>query len=417
MNGQPSDACCGRGCGRSVISAIYPQTGAPMTDQRAACRRDPDPTRSAATVSCLGLVLLGSAGTSRAEYAINLPPPATGIAHQIYDLHTLILWICAAILIVVFVPMVIALVRHRKSAGHVAHQFHDNLRLEILWTIVPVVILVGMAYPATKTVIDMKDWSASDMTIKVVGRQWKWEYEYVDDDLRFISNMSTPRSEIDNASAKNPNYLLEVDRPLVVPTGAKVKVILTASDVIHAWWVPAFGVKQDAVPGFIRETWFRVDEPGTYRGQCAELCGVGHGFMPIVVEAVTPERFAAWKAEQKTQVAALKAAASRDYTLAELVGHGEKVYAANCAVCHQANGAGVPPAFPPLDGSKLVAGPAADHLDRVFSGRSGTPMQAFGPQLSDFDIAAVVTFERNSWTNRSGDLVQPAQVAALRKQP
>ncbi|HNA04107.1 MAG TPA: cytochrome c oxidase subunit II [Rhodocyclaceae bacterium] len=377
---------------------------------------DLQPPRVAQRAAALAYLLFGHAGTSHADYAINLPPPATGIARQIYDLHTLILWICAAILIVVFVPMVIALVRHRRSAGHVAHRFHDNLRLEILWTAVPVLILVGMAYPATKTVIEMKDWSASDMTIKIVGRQWKWEYEYVDDDLRFISTLSTPRSEIDNVSAKNPNYLLEVDRPLVIPTGAKIKLILTASDVIHAWWIPAFGVKQDAVPGFIRETWFRVDEPGTYRGQCAELCGVGHGFMPIVVEAVSPERFESWKTEQRSQMAALKEASAREYTMAELVGHGEKVYAANCAVCHQANGAGVPPAFPPLDGSKLVAGPAGDHLNRVFNGRSGTAMQAFGPQLSDFDIAAVVTFERNSWSNRIGDVVQPAQVAALRKQ-
>ncbi len=377
---------------------------------------DLQPPRVAQSAAALAYLLFGHAGTSHADYAINLPPPATGIARQICDLHTLILWICAAILIVVFVPMVIALVRHRRSAGHVAHRFHDNLRLEILWTAVPVLILVGMAYPATKTVIEMKDWSASDMTIKIVGRQWKWEYEYVDDDLRFISTLSTPRSEIDNVSAKNPNYLLEVDRPLVIPTGAKIKLILTASDVIHAWWIPAFGVKQDAVPGFIRETWFRVDEPGTYRGQCAELCGVGHGFMPIVVEAVSPERFESWKTEQRSQMAALKEASAREYTMAELVGHGEKVYAANCAVCHQANGAGVPPAFPPLDGSKLVAGPAGDHLNRVFNGRSGTAMQAFGPQLSDFDIAAVVTFERNSWSNRIGDVVQPAQVAALRKQ-
>lgn len=380
------------------------------------CEPDRRAARASEVAAGVMCMLFGCAGASRADYALNLPPPATGIARQIYDLHTLILWICAAILVVVFVPMVIALVRHRRSAGHVAHLFHDNLRLEILWTVIPVLILVGMAYPATKTVIEMKDWSASDMTIKIVGRQWKWEYEYVDDDLRFISTLSTPRSEIDNVSAKNPNYLLEVDRPLVIPTGAKIKLILTASDVIHAWWIPAFGVKQDAVPGFIRETWFRVDEPGTYRGQCAELCGVGHGFMPIVVEAVSPERFESWKTEQRSQMAALKEASAREYTMAELVGHGEKVYAANCAVCHQANGAGVPPAFPPLDGSKLVAGPAGDHLNRVFNGRSGTAMQAFGPQLSDFDIAAVVTFERNSWSNRIGDVVQPAQVAALRKQ-
>lgn len=370
--------------------------------------------RACCTGIALSLLTLPAAG----EYALNLPPPATGIAREIYELHTLILWICLGILIVVFVPMTIALVRHRKSTGHVAHSFHDNLRLEIAWTIVPVLILVGMAYPATKTVLSMKDWSASDMTIKVTGRQWKWEYQYLDgeDEIKFISNLSTTQDAINNKSGKNATYLLEVDKPLVVPTGAKIRLVLTATDVIHAWWIPAFGVKQDAIPGFIRESWFRVDEPGTYRGQCAELCGVGHAFMPIVVEAVPPEKFAAWKAEQKAQLAAVAAASAREYTLAELSAHGEKVYAANCAVCHQATGAGLPPAFPALDGSQLVRGPVAGHLDIVFHGKSGTAMQAFGPQLSDLDIAAVVTYERNTWSNRTGDVVQPAKIAELRKQ-
>lgn len=369
-------------------------------------------TRIPAAVSG-GLLLLPSA--AGAEYALNLPAPASGIAQQIYDLHTLILWICAVILVVVFVPMGIALVRHRKAAGHTAHKFHDNFRLEVAWTIVPVLILVGMAWPATQTVLAMKDTSAAGLTIKVTGLQWKWEYDYLGENIRFISNSSTPLPQIANTEAKGEHYLLEVDRPLVVPTGTKIRLVFAASDVIHAWWVPALGVKQDAVPGFIRDSWFRVDAPGTYRGQCAELCGVGHGFMPIVVEAVSPERFAAWKDEQKALLAAAAAASGKDYSLAELVAHGEKIYLANCAACHQPNGAGLPGAFPALDGSPLVQGPPEPHLDVVIKGKPGTAMAAFGPQLSDFDLAAVVSYERNAWRNRSGEPVQPAQVAALRK--
>lgn len=361
-----------------------------------------------------GLLLLlpTSAG---AEYALNLPAPASGIAQQIYDLHTLILWICAVILVVVFVPMGIALLRHRKAAGHQAHSFHDNFRLEVAWTIVPVLILVGMAWPATQTVLAMKDTSAADLTIKVTGLQWKWEYDYLGEDIRFISSMSTPQAQIDNAEVKNPHYLLEVDRPLVVPTGKKIRLVFAASDVIHAWWVPELGVKQDAIPGFVRDSWFRVDTAGSYRGQCAELCGVGHGFMPIVVEAVSPEQFAAWKNGQKALQAAAAAASQRDYTLAELMTHGEKVYLANCAACHQPNGAGLPGAFPALDGSPLVQGPPEPHLDVVLNGKPGTAMAAFGPQLSDFDLAAVLSYERNSWHNQSGQPVQPAQVAARRQ--
>ena len=356
-----------------------------------------------------------SAAHAGADYALNLPAPASVIAQQIYDLHTLILLICAVILVVVFVPMAIALIRHRKAAGHAAQKFHDNFRLEVAWTIVPVLILVGMAWPATQTVLAMKDTRAADLTIKVTGLQWKWEYDYLGDGIRFLSASSTPPQQIANTQAKGQHYLLEVDRPLVVPTGKKIRLVLTASDVIHAWWVPELGVKQDAIPGFVRDTWFRVDAPGTYRGQCAELCGIGHGFMPIVVEAVPPERFEAWKAEQKTLLAAAAAASGKEYTLAELVAHGEKVYLANCAACHQANGAGIPGAFPALDGSPLVQGPAAAHLAMVFKGKPGSAMAAFGQQLSDFDLAAVVSYERNAWRNRSGEPVQPAQVAALRK--
>ena len=355
------------------------------------------------------------ASSARAEYAINLPPPATSIAAQIYDLHTLVLWICFGIFLVVFVPMFYAIWQHRKSAGYAARAFHENTPLEIAWTIAPFVILIAMAIPATRVVMAMKDTSASTMSIKVTGRQWKWEYEYLGQDVKFISNLATGQEQIANRAPKGEHYLLEVDQPLVVPIGQKVRLVITAEDVIHAWWVPALGVKQDAVPGFIREAWFQVDQPGIYRGQCAELCGVGHAFMPIVVEALPPEKYAAWMSEQKTRLAADRADAGKEYPLPELIALGEKVYASQCAACHQANGAGIPGAFPGLDSSPLVTGPRADHLDRVFHGKAGTAMQAFGKQLSDLEIAAVVSYERNSWHNKAGDGVQPTEVAALRK--
>ncbi|WP_301103026.1 cytochrome c oxidase subunit II [Propionivibrio sp.] len=350
-----------------------------------------------------------------ADFAVNLPQPASGLAQDIFDLHSLILWICLAILIVVFVPMLIALIRHRKSVGHQAAKFHDNLGVEIAWTIVPVLILIGMAWPATRLVASMKDTSKSDLTIKVTGHQWKWEYEYLGEDIRFMSNSSTPKVQIDGEQSKGEHYLLEVDRPLVVPAGQKVRLVLTASDVIHAWWVPAFGVKQDAIPGFIRDAWFKVDQVGTYRGQCAELCGVGHGFMPVVVDVVSPEQFATWKQEQKTLVAAAAANVGKTYEMAELKALGEKVYAANCVACHQPTGMGVPGAFPALNGSAIVSGEKAGHIDIVLNGKAATAMAAFGKQLSDLDLAAVITYERNSWNNTTGDLVQPADIAARRR--
>lgn len=362
-----------------------------------------------------GLVLLAGATAQpiAAEYAINLAPPASGIAQQIYDLHTLVLWICFGIFLVVFLPMFYAIWRHRKSRGHQAHPFHDHPLLEMAWTAAPAVILVAMAIPTTKVVLAMKDTSASEISIKVTGRQWKWEYEYLGQDLKFISNLATPQEQIANQAPKNEHYLLEVDRPLMVPTGKKIRLLFTAEDVIHSWWVPALGVKQDAVPGFIRDAWFKVDAPGTYRGQCAELCGVGHAFMPVVVEAVPPAQFAAWIEAQKTQLAAAKTSAQKELPLAELIAQGEKVYAANCTACHQADGAGIPGTFPALDGSPLVTGPRAAHLERVFNGKAGTAMQAFGKQLSDLEIAAVVSYERNSWHNKTGDAVQALEVAAL----
>lgn len=360
------------------------------------------------------LLAAAAAGPLAAEYAINLAAPATGIARQIYELHSMVLWICFGIFLVVFLPMFYAIWRHRKSLGHEAHAFHEHPLLEMAWTAAPVVILVSMAIPATQVVMAMKDTGAAEISVKVTARQWKWEYEYLGQDLKFISNLATPQAQIDNQAAKGEHYLLEVDRPLVVPTGQKVRLVFTAEDVIHSWWVPALGVKQDAVPGFIRDAWFTVDTPGTYRGQCAELCGVGHAFMPIVVEALPPAQYAAWLGEQKIQLAAARSGAQKEWALADLVAEGEKVYAAHCVACHQANGAGIPGTFPALDGSPLVAGPKAGHLERVFNGKPGTAMQAFGKQLSDLEIAAVVSYERNSWRNKTGDAVQPLDVAALR---
>lgn len=371
------------------------------------------PSRWSSSRVC-ALLAAATATPVVAEYGINLAPPATTIAQQIYDLHTLVLWICFGIFLVVFVPMFYAIWRHRKSQGHAAHAFHEHPLLEIAWTVAPALILIAMAIPTTQVVLAMKDTGASDLSIKVTGRQWKWEYEYLGQDLKFISNSATPQAQIDNQAAKGEHYLLEVDRPLVVPTGQKVRLVFTAEDVIHSWWVPALGVKQDAVPGFIRDAWFKVDLPGTYRGQCAELCGVGHAFMPIVVEAVPPAQYAAWIADQKTQQAAAQSSAQKEFALADLVSQGEKVYAANCVACHQANGAGIPGTFPALAGSPLVTGPAAAHLALVFNGKLGTAMQAFGKQLSDLEIAAVVTYERNSWSNKTGDAVQPRDVVALR---
>lgn len=379
------------------------------------------------------VILTLFAGNVRAAY--NLQNPVTPIAHQIYDLHNLILLVCLVIFVIVFVFMFYALYKHRKSVGHEAKQFHHNTRLEILWTIIPFFILVGMAYPTTKTVLAMKNTEHSDITIKITGHQWLWEYEYLDEDISFVSNLSTPRDQIDNKLVKGANYLLEVDRPMVVPIDKKVRILLTAKDVIHSWWVPQLGVKQDAIPGFIHEAWFEVKQPGIYRGQCAELCGVGHGFMPIVVQAVSPDDYDEWLKSQRPNPEA--ATDNKTYTLEELKPQGEKVYASRCAMCHQANGLGITGMFPPLvegvaftadakltaplaergfwkDG-KIVLGTKEEHLKIVMHGIPGTTMQGIGKQLTDLEVAAVITYERNHWGNQTGEVTQPAEVAALRK--
>ena len=357
-----------------------------------------------------GCLATGTALASR----YNLPEPQSIIAREIYDLHTLIMWIIVGIFVVVFGAMTWAIIKHRKSVGHEAEQFHENTTIEIVWTIIPFLILIGMAYPATKTVLAMKDTSNPDLTIKATGYQWKWGYDYLQEGISFYSSLATPREQIEGSAPKGEHYLLEVDNPVVVPVGKKVRIITTANDVIHAWWVPALGIKQDAIPGFVRDTWFKADNPGTYRGQCAELCGKDHGFMPIVVEAVTPEQYAAWVAGQKARMAATAVDPAKQWTLDELKAHGAKVYAGNCVACHQATGMGMPKVFPALSGSKIVTGPKDAQIQLVLNGKAGTAMAPF-KHLSDADIAAVVTYTRNNWANKVGDSVTPAEVKALRK--
>jgi cytochrome c oxidase subunit II len=357
-------------------------------------------------------------GLARAAYEWNFQPPVTPIAEQIIGLHEFIFWICVAIFVGVFGVMFYSLLKHRKSVGHQAAQFHESPMVEIVWTVIPFMIVLFMAYPATKTILAMHDTSAPDMTIKVTGYQWKWGYDYLQDGFGFYSNLKTPLAQIENREPKGEHYLLEVDNPLVVPVNTKVRVLVTAGDVVHAWWVPAFGVKQDAIPGFVRDTWFRADKVGIYRGQCAELCGREHGFMPIVVEVKSKEDYAKWVGEQKQKLAAAADDPNKQWELKDLVARGEKVFGANCAACHQANGKGVPGAFPALDGSNVVTGTKDAQIAILLHGvmKEGKPtaMVAWN-QLSDTDLAAVITYTRNSWGNRTGEAIQPSEIKLARK--
>jgi cytochrome c oxidase, subunit II len=359
----------------------------------------------------VAILLLGGddAGT---DFALNMPQGVTKISRDVYDLHMLTLWICVGIGVVVFATMFYSIYRHRKSKGAVAAQFHESTVVEMLWTIVPFLILVIMAIPATTTLIAMKDTSQADLSIKVTGYQWKWHYDYLDDDISFFSTLSTPRTEIENKKAKGEHYLLEVDNPLIVPINKKIRFLLTANDVIHAWWVPVLGWKLDAIPGFITEAWARIEKPGTYRGQCAELCGKDHGFMPIVVIAKTEEEYDQWVAQQK----AAKATdlASEEWDIEQLMSRGETVYNSNCAACHQSNGEGIPEMVPAIKGSAVATGSAEMHLNIVLNGKPGTRMPPFASQLSDADIAAVTTYQRNAFGNDTGDAIQPSDVNLAR---
>ena len=362
----------------------------------------------------LGASLALSAGGAGANWEVNMTEGVTGISRTVYDLHMLIFWICVVIGIVVFGAMFYSIVKHRKSKGYQAAQFHESTTVEIFWTLIPFLILVGMAVPATKTLIAMEDTSNADMTIKATGYQWKWHYDYMDEGISFFSNLSTPRDQIENRAEKGENYLLEVDNPIVVPVNTKIRFLVTANDVIHSFWVPELAVKKDAIPGFVNEIWTRIDEPGTYRGQCTELCGKDHGFMPIVVVALEEQEYIDWVAEQKAAREAELLASGKDWGLADLMAKGEKVYGTNCAACHQANGEGLAGMFPAIKDSPIVTGDLSAHLDIVMHGKSGTAMAAFGPQLSDVDLAAVITYQRNAFGNDTGDIVQPSDIKAAR---
>ena len=349
-----------------------------------------------------------------AKWELNLQPAATKIAEEQAWLHWFMLIICSVIFVAVFGVMFYSILRHRKSIGHKSASFHESITVEILWTVVPLLIVIGMALPATKTVVAMKDTTNSDITIKTTGYQWKWGYDYIKGEgegISFLSTLSTSREAINNLAPKSDTYLMEVDNEMVVPVGKKIRLITTANDVIHSWTIPAFGVKQDAIPGFVRDTWFKAETIGTFRGQCSELCGAEHAFMPIVVKVVSQEDYTKWVEQKKKEMAAASDDPSKIYTLDEQKERGAKVYAANCAACHQANGKGMG-AFPALDGSKMVLGPKADQIHLVLNGKNAMPK--WGGVISDGDIAAVITYERNAWGNKTGEVIQTQDVANAR---
>ncbi|MHA3904405.1 cytochrome c oxidase subunit II [Castellaniella sp. WN] len=351
---------------------------------------------------------------------LNVTAGVTPISREIYSLHWTILIICTLIFIGVFGVMLYSIVRHRKSRGYKAAKFEEHLGLELTWTVIPFLIIVGMAIPATRTVVAMKDTTSADLTVKVTGYQWKWGYEYLDGPaagVRFLSNLSTPQEQLDGKAPIGNTYLMEVDQPLVVPANQKVRIVLTAADVIHSWMVPEFGVKQDAVPGFLRDTWFRAEKPGIYRGQCAELCGKNHAYMPIVVEVKSQQDYTQWAEQQKSAMAAAAEDPNKTWSKDDLVAKGKQVFSTTCVACHQANGQGIPGTFPALNGDKFVLGPMKDQILTVLNGHPGTAMAAFRDQLSDTQIASVITYTRNTWDNTGkgqDPVVQPSDVKALR---
>lgn len=367
------------------------------------------------TAQLLLLAMASGVSPAYADWQLNMPRGVTEISHAVFDLHMIIFWICVAIAVVVFGVMFWSIFHHRKSRGARADNFHENTLVEVIWTLVPFVILIGMAVPATATLVKMYDSSEADVDIQVTGYQWKWRYQYLGEDIDFFSSLTTPHEQINNEAPKDDNYLLEVDNPLVIPAGKKVRFLVTAADVIHSWWVPDFAVKKDAIPGFINEAWTNVPVPGIYRGQCAELCGKDHGFMPIVVEVKPQAEYDQWLADTRAAQAATAAAASQVLSMDELMTKGEQVYNTACAACHQVNGQGLANVFPALKGSKIALGDIEAHIDIVLNGKAGTAMQAYKDQLSAVDLAAVITWERNAWGNNVGDKVDPATIQVLKE--
>jgi cytochrome c oxidase subunit 2 len=347
---------------------------------------------------------------------------ATAIGREIHGLHMTIFYVCVAIAVVVFGIMLYSIIRHRKSLGAVAKPFHESTLVEIIWTAIPLLILVAMAIPATKTLVAMYDTETSDIDIKVTGYQWKWRYQYLNTGIKdsdnaeqidFFSTLTTSQDQMNGLEVKSEHYLLEVDNALVIPINKKVRFLFTAQDVIHSWWVPDLAVKKDAVPGFINESWTKVEQVGIYRGQCAELCGQGHGYMPIVVKAVTEEDYKIWLASQ--QQAQQDANQVETLSMDQLMEQGKAGYDKNCAACHQVSGLGIPPVFPALKDSPIALGDIQLHNDIVINGKPGTAMAAFGEQLTPTELAAIITYERNAWGNDTGDSIQPAEIVSFKQ--
>ena len=363
-----------------------------------------------------GALLAVASGSALAD-ELNMRVGVTEISRQVYELHMIILGICVVIGIIVFGALFWSVFNHRKSLGAEPANFHDDTRIEIAWTVIPTLILILMAIPATKVLVAMYDTGGEDMLVEVRGYQWKWQYKYLDGDYNdtysFFSNLATPRDQITNQSVKTDNYLLEVDEPLRIPANRKVRFLVTAEDVIHAWWVPDFGIKRDAVPGMLNELWTVVPEPGVYRGQCTELCGKDHGFMPIVVEVLPEQEFDAWYASKVTSELVREESFAETLTHEQLMANGETVYGTYCASCHLVNGEGIPPAFPAIVGSAIASGPRDEHLSLVINGVAGTAMQAFGKQLDPVQLASVVHYQRHAFGNDAGDMSQPQDVMNL----
>ena len=388
--------------------------------------------RNAAIAAIIGVTALVALISlpAMASYDVNIPQPASPIADQIYGLHMYILWVCATIFVVVFGMMFYSIFKFRKSNGAKPDvNFHESTLIEIIWTIIPFIILIAIAVPATKTVLQMKDTSNPDMTIKVTGFQWGWRYDYNAENFGFYSNLSTPWSQIGqpgtaSTEAKGKDYLLEVDNALVVPVGKRIRLLITSNDVIHGWYVPQLGINQYGIPGFIKDVWFTAESVGTFKGQCSQICGKLHGYMPIAVIVKSETDYAKWVEESRAKwstnalTAVAPAAPPEDdgktFTMAEAKDKGEKIYAANCVACHQANGKGLPPAFPSLAGSKTVLGTSDQQINVLLNGRAGTAMQSFA-RLSNSEIATVITYTKNSFGNSVGKVIQPADIKAARK--
>lgn len=361
------------------------------------------------------LLLAGSVSAESATRQLNMPRGVTEVSQAAYDIHMIMIWICTVIGVLVFGFMFYVMYAHRKSRGVTPANFHENLVVEVLWTIIPALILIVMAVPATTALLKVYDTGNPDIDIKVTGYQWKWQYEYIGEGVKFMSELRTSQDEIYGRAPKGEHYLREVTQPLVIPTGKKVRFLITGNDVIHSWWVPDFGVKRDAVPGLFTAAWAKTDVPGIYVGECTELCGIGHAFMPVVVEVKPEAEYNEWLAGKKEEAALYASTIGKEWTFDELMVRGEEVYERSCAGCHQSDGKGIAGVFPALKDSPIALGAKEGHIAVLIDGVAGTSMQSFADQLSEVDIAAVVHYERNAWGNDVGDVTQPLDVLNYKK--